>query len=287
MKITNLNNAAELANALSIGSAASDAATRAKPVLRPTYAETNEKTQADVVQLSETSRAQAAKRAEAAKADIAAKNTASTIAAKQAALTAHDAAPSAASPANAQDVQTATAPAAQDKPAPPATSASPDSTQPDLNGLLAAYGSSTGEARFDARFDYNNDGRIDFNDLNSALSSLAATPPQPETPQTFSLSDVTNLLSSYGRRQGEQGFDARFDTNQDGVVDFTDLNHVLSNLASPISTNHQQQLAGLIEGYGTGVGDPLFNSAFDYDNDGRISFTDLNELLSRIGGQQG
>ncbi len=286
MHITNLNNATELAGALALGSSTAEASPKAKPAISVTSEETTN-TRADVVQLSETSRSHAAKRAAAIKADIAAKQavpTTTPVAPTLPANAAQDVAPVKAVAQVAQDVQTVSAtPAAPAQETPPAT---PDASQTDLNGLLAAYGAVNGDPRFDPRFDFNSDGRIDFNDLNTALSALAATPPKPVA-QTFSLSDVTTLLSSYGRRQGEQGFDARFDTNNDGVVDFTDLNHVLSNLSSPVSSTHQQQLAGLIEGYGTGVGDPLFNSAFDFDNDGRISFGDLNELLSRIAGEPG
>lgn len=289
MNITKLNNAAELAGALALGTSSAETAPRAKPPISLNNAADVADTRADVVELSHSSREHAAKQALATKSDIAAKHAAATaahVAIKQASILAGDIAPAPAASNAAQDVHTISAPIAppaQDTQ--PATgAATPDASQTDLNGLLAAYGAVAGDARFDARFDFNSDGRIDFNDLNTALSSLAPTPTPPES-QVFSLSDVTTLLSSYGRREGEQGFDARFDTNSDGVVDFTDLNHVLSNLASPISSTQQQQLEGLIQGYGTGVGDPLYNASLDFDNDGRISFTDLNELLSRLAGE--
>lgn len=281
MKISS-NNAADISGALLRGAKGGDAALAASiapDAVKATSART------DDVQLSEQSRAEAAKAAEAAKQAVALNQA---VADKNSLVnTATDSAPSARAAVAAQDALARSADSAEPAQDAAAASAAPppelNVTQDDLNGLLAAYGAVNGDARFDARFDYNNDGRIDFNDLNTALSSFSKTPSQP-VPQTYTLDDVTSILSTYGRRAGEQGFDARFDTNNDGVVDFTDLNHVLSNLTSPISSNHQQQLEGLIQGYGAGVGDPLFNAAFDFDNDGRISFADLNELLSQIAG---
>lgn len=266
MHISNLHNAAELAGALSLGTTAVDATSR-KPASAVGNAADALDTRTDAIHLSQESREHAAKLALAAKHD-AERKTASPLA--------RDEAPAIAQPSSDQGATTASQ--AQHASSPPSV------TQQDLNDLLTAYGSVTGDARFDARFDFNNDGRIDFNDLNTALSSFNANPPQPVA-QTFTLNDVTSLLASYGRSAGQPGFDARFDTNNDGRVDFTDLNHVLSNLNSPVTSGQQQQLQGLIEGYGAGIGDPLYNAAFDFDNDGRISFADLNELLSRIAGE--
>ncbi|MGD9693445.1 MAG: dockerin type I domain-containing protein [Phycisphaerales bacterium] len=277
MKISS-NNAADISGALLRGAKGGDAALAASiapDAVKATSART------DDVQLSEQSRAEAAKAAEAAKQAVALKQA---VADKNSLVnTATDSAPSARAAVAAQDALARSADSAEPAQDAAAASAAPppelNVTQDDLNGLLAAYGAVNGDARFDARFDYNNDGRIDFNDLNTALSSFSKTPSQP-VPQTYTLDDVTSILSTYGRRAGEQGFDARFDTNNDGVVDFTDLNHVLSNISSPITQSQQQQLEGVIEGYGAGVGDPRYNAAYDVDNDGRISFRDLNAVLS-------
>lgn len=287
MQITNLKNAADLASALALGSAAAETAPKnTLPAVTDAVSGGAAKS-VDHVCLSDECREHSAKLAAQAKHALALK---SEIAAKESLALAIEAKSSrAASAPAAQDVlgvNADSAPPARDvansTPAPTAPDRSV--SQDDLNGLLAAYGAVSGDTRFDARFDFNNNGRIDFEDLNTALSSFTATPPAT-VPQSFTLEDVTSLLSTYGRQTGEQGFDARFDTNNDGVVDFTDLNHVLSNLASPVSSNHQQQLEGLIQSYGAGVGDPLYNVEFDFDNDGRISFQDLNELLSRIEGE--
>jgi Ca2+-binding EF-hand superfamily protein len=208
---------------------------------------------------------------------------------------------------------------AQQSPAPGAAAA--DSAprqvfnQSHLDGLLASFGARSGDASYDPAFDHNGDGVIDFSDLNNVLSNFeppateqpaaqgaapgaqapvapaeaeepaGATPaPAPADGETFGPGDLSGLLQAFGRRAGEQGYDARFDINSDGVVDFSDLNSALSAFDPPVPEQQQLELTGLLGAFGSSAGDETFDARFDYDGDGRVAFNDLNRLLDELYG---
>lgn len=95
--------------------------------------------------------------------------------------------------------------------------------QGDLPAFLFSYGRSAGEAGFEARFDFNADGVIGFDDLNTALSNISPGAAQHA-------STLEGLVNAFGLNQGQEGFDARFDIDADGFIGFADLNQLLSDL---------------------------------------------------------
>lgn len=95
--------------------------------------------------------------------------------------------------------------------------------QSDLPSLLFSYGSRLGESGFDARFDFNSDGVIGFDDLNTALSSISPGAAQHA-------STLEGLVNAFGLGQGAEGFAPEFDFDGDGFIGFADLNRLLDDL---------------------------------------------------------
>lgn len=95
--------------------------------------------------------------------------------------------------------------------------------QGDLPSLLFAYGSRLGESGFDQRFDFNSDGVIGFDDLNTALSSISPGAAQHAT-------TLEGLVNAFGLGQGSEGFAPEFDFDGDGFIGFADLNRLLDDL---------------------------------------------------------
>lgn len=197
----------------------------------------------------------------------------------------------------------------------------PTFTQSDVDRILQAYGAAQGQTAYDPAFDFNNDGRIDFSDLNFVLSNVSqqapglTPPPQaappvanpsvadasraPDAPPAnndgvnatpnpsadgakFNRQDLNALLSSFGRTKADEGYNPDFDLNGDGRVGFDDLNTLLGNFGQHVAAHSQQDLNNLLASYGARAGEPNYNPAFDYSNKGYVGFADLNTLLDRL-----
>ena len=112
-----------------------------------------------------------------------------------------------------------------------------------------------------------------------------AAPNADTTPTVFTQADLDALLASYGFTSKQEGFDARLDLNNDGVIDFQDLSEHLKNFQAqpPAPTVFTQaDLQGLMSAYGATAGQENFNSAWDLNNDGVIDFEDLSAMLSNF-----
>lgn len=108
----------------------------------------------------------------------------------------------------------------------PAASDAPSFTEKDLDGLLASFGATQADERFNGAYDLNGDGRVDFDDLNSMLTAM-------KSQQTAGDADPLQMLvEAFGRRFGDAGFESALDLNSDGQINFTDLNRLLTSLNS-------------------------------------------------------
>ena len=194
-------------------------------------------------------------------------------------------------------------------------------TQADVDSILKLYGASEGQSGFDASFDFNGDGKIDFSDLNFVLSNVASAPPgitpppgnkpqagltaddgtthpvnheptaNPATPTQqapdgaqprYTPNDLTGLINTFGKTASDQGFNPAFDLDGNGKVDFNDLNSLLSNLGQPVTGEAQQHLTSVLEAFGAQTGDPRYNPDLDHGNKGYIGFIDLNRALDSL-----
>lgn len=121
-----------------------------------------------------------------------------------------------------------TPPATPTPPVVPTEPTAPAGPEPftvgDLTALIGGYGLRAGQQGFDPRLDVNGNGELDFGDLNHVLSQIApgSTAQQQST--------LEGLANAYGLREGDEGYDVRFDLDQDGLVGFSDLNRLLNDL---------------------------------------------------------
>lgn len=194
-------------------------------------------------------------------------------------------------------------------------------TQADVDSVLKLYGAAEGQSGFDAAFDFNSDGKIDFSDLNFVLSNVASvppgiTPPPGEEPQAaltvndhqpvainpeptstpptqdqpapagaqprYTPDDLSGLINTFGKSTADEGFNPAFDLDGNGTVDFNDLNSLLSNLGQAVTSEGQQLLTSVLEAFGAQAGDPRYNPDLDHGNKGYIGFVDLNRALDSL-----
>jgi len=118
--------------------------------------------------------------------------------------------------------------------------------------FLEAFGSKKDDpkygANYNAKYDVNQDGQIDIVDFSGLLGKF-----DPNTTKLKTGFSTSELLSTYGKKQGDASFNAKYDVNTDNVInkaDYTILNT------------------------GTSVG------SGDGNNDGKVDYIDLSILLS-------
>ncbi len=159
--------------------------------------------------------------------------------------------------------------------------------QADLDALLQAWGTVSGQERFASEYDLDGDGSIGANDLAQLLGNFSAEAPfaEPVEDAPPTAADVNNLLAAWGTSAGEERFNARFDLNGDGRVGAHDLAELLGRPPAETATDalptRQERLSNLLEAFGSRLGDQQFNSAFDFDGDGVINAADLADFLGR------
>lgn len=121
----------------------------------------------------------------------------------------------------------------------------------DLSAVSEAYEAVTGDSRYNANADLNNDGRIDFGDLLIVAQNFSGTPPYGSTIKGdgngdgfVDENDLVELKGSYNSIKGqvitlEDGtlveYNPKADNNKDGRVDFGDLVNLAQNY-TPSST---------------------------------------------------
>ena len=96
--------------------------------------------------------------------------------------------------------------------------------------------------------------------------------------------DLNNVLSSFGISQGQPGYIAGADVNNDMVVDFLDLNIVLSffGVSCAIGLPEEGGESVLLAERILGIGDAAPCKG-DVNRDGSVSFADLNAVLGSMG----
>ena len=77
-------------------------------------------------------------------------------------------------------------------------------------------------------------------DSDTEAGAVGQTSPSTEDdegPASFTAIDIDRLLGSFGAEAGAEGFNSQFDFDNDGVINFGDLNTLLTNLAQNRSAN--------------------------------------------------
>lgn len=123
------------------------------------------------------------------------------------------------------------APAQGEQPGAPSAPAQADDadeprvyTNKDIELVLGAFGAGADDERFDPELDFDGDGQIGFPDLNELLARLD----QGQSPQQTLIDQLTDL---FGLSANDQRFNPALDFDNDGVINFTDLNTLLARLA--------------------------------------------------------
>jgi Ca2+-binding EF-hand superfamily protein len=115
-----------------------------------------------------------------------------------------------------------------------------------------------------------------------AVGQPPSTTEDTDEPASFTAVDIDRLLGSFGAQTGGEGFISEYDFDNDGVINFGDLNALLSRISGDAGVQQQTLLDQLTERIGSSKGDERFNPSLDFDNDGIINFGDLNTLLTNL-----
>jgi len=115
-------------------------------------------------------------------------------------------------------------------------------------------------------------------------------PGQSDQPQqSFNLTDLKNLLSAFGTREGQEGFNATYDLNGDQLINGADLGLLLGSLESESADRPftQQDIDGLLQAFGSQPGEQAFTERYDLNGDQLINGADLGLLLGELSDQNG
>lgn len=142
----------------------------------------------------------------------------------------------------------------------------PPDYQPEqtVDGLLAAWGTS------DPVYDLNGDGKVDVDDLLMLLNGNG----QPEPAEASAEQTAPPMLTLEGLRGAWGSDDARYDFNQDGVVNERDLETLIQNGGAMPNPESGLSLDDLLAAWGTN------NAKYDFNGNGQVDIQDLIALLS-------
>jgi hypothetical protein len=83
----------------------------------------------------------------------------------------------------------------------------------------------------------------------------------------------SKIKSSWGKKEGDEGFDASVDFNADGAINILDYQKFLQSLKADFEA--------LKASWGTAAGLEKFNSACDYNSDGKINILDYQRFIQK------
>ncbi len=191
-----------------------------------------------------------------------------------------------------------------------------------MQGMRDAFFTRSGEDGFDAELDLNQDGVINVRDLaivrqklasagvpvtdvsdpvpdTSAATAQVMSAPQTDTESTAAGGTLDALKAAFYTREGEDGFNAAVDFNNDGVINAVDLGLARRGEAEttqpvpPTVTSAgddspnpvKETLNDLRAAFHTRVGEDGYNAAVDFNNDGIVNVRDL--AMARAGSVSG
>jgi len=123
------------------------------------------------------------------------------------------------------------------------------------------------------------------------LTKIPSTPtPGDSTLGTYGDLHLKAVKNAFGAVQGDDRYNAVADANSDGVVDFDDTTHILSNWGKPVTGSSQapavfneDYLALVQANMGAKAGEDRFTSASDANGDGVVDFDDITHVLANWG----
>ncbi len=158
--------------------------------------------------------------------------------------------------------------------------------------FLASFGSVKGNSNYNVKYDYNKDGRISIVDYSGLLNKF-----DPNSFKVIAPYSVTAFISTFGKKQGDSGFNATYDFNQDGkisVADYTILITKYGVVCTPCKADVNKDKRVSITDYSSAVtctsrgitgkdnaGVTCANS--DINSDSAIDSTDISCIQSQFG----
>ncbi len=169
-----------------------------------------------------------------------------------------------------------------------------DKPAPSLLGQLKeAFLSFSSASNFNARVDFNGDGRINFSDMAALKAGLQSTPvdtgPVADDPVADDPAEPVTLQTirdAFLSVEGDDTFNIAADLTGDGRVNFADLAALRASEATPAVDDgpvidepaQPATLQTVRDAFLSSDGDDNFNAAADLNGDGRINFADLAAL---------
>lgn len=164
-------------------------------------------------------------------------------------------------------------------------------TQSDVDMLLKLFGTLEGDGNYMARFDVDNSGTIDLDDLNAMLTNMSQSLPAKQTaeeqPAQYTQEDIDLLTAAFGAQVGDENYSEALDIDGDGIIGLDDLNLMLTSLTQstpPTESASQSMIDQLIAAFGTSQGADDFIAELDLNADGTLNLDDLNEMLTSLSG---
>jgi len=175
-----------------------------------------------------------------------------------------------------------------------------DVDETDLQLFCKSYGKSKGEADYNPNADFDNSGRVDYLDLyvlaRNYVPSLFTIPPlKGDIDGDCDVDDTDQSLfnATYGKSEGEAGYNPKADFDKSGKVDYLDL-YVLSrnygrtclSLYGDIDGDCDvdgSDLSLLNASYGKSKGELGYNQKADFNEDGKVDYNDLYILARNYG----
>lgn len=111
--------------------------------------------------------------------------------------------------------------------------------QQDLDAVTAAWGATRGDRAYNTVADANGDGTVNFDDQNFILANwgkpvIGGEPlPAPDLSGPFAQQHLDAVKERFGAKAGEERYLEDADANGDGVIDFNDITHVITNWGQP------------------------------------------------------
>lgn len=182
--------------------------------------------------------------------------------------------------------------------------AEPAPSQSREERMRASFFSTAGDDSFDASADLNGDGRINFADA-ALLHNGSATQTRPAEPTPAGM--AKRMQDAFFATKGDAGFDPALDMNNDGRINFADLQALRESAADkpgpvrptePVLDDEDTSLSAprdvpdqvpvndsLVDSvraaFFANKHDASFNARADINEDGRVDFRDLAALRER------
>jgi len=170
----------------------------------------------------------------------------------------------------------------------------------DLQLFCKTYGKSEGEADYNPNADFDNSGRVDYLDLyvlarNYVPSPFTIPPLDGDLDGDCDVDDTDQSLfnATYGKSEGEAGYNPKADFDKSGKVDYLDLYVLARNYGRTCLSLYGDidgdcdvdgsDLSLLNASYGKSKGEVDYNQKADFNGDDKVDYLDLYILARHYG----